>query len=55
MLDDVIEAKAGIVGETRRVRTINDTGFQSRKDLGEIHYDGLGAEFFKNFGLQTWR
>ena len=55
MLNDVIESKANIIGDTRCIRAINDAGFQGGKDFCEIHNDRFGTKFLKNFGFHTWR
>ena len=55
MANEIVKPQTHIVGQTRCVRTIDDTCLQGCEDLREVHHDWCGAKLFEDLGLHTWR
>ena len=53
VLDQVVETDRDVVGQTGIVRTVDDSGFHSSEDLGEVHHDWASSELSEDLGLEA--
>ena len=53
MIDHVVEPQAHIVGQSRRVRAVDDPRLERGEDLREVHDDGARAQLGEDLGLEA--